>query len=125
MTRAALLALSLMAVGCAPKKGAPPPRSTLVVGLDVSGSFRNSGRFDDAMRYAALYIYGHVNGLGGLKGTTYVFGGSLGGAVVRPPNTVHPILGLSGKPPAGIDRGLRRSVPDVGALTDFNGVFPR
>ncbi len=67
MKRAALLALSLMAVGCAPKKGSPPPRSTLVVGLDISGSFRKSGQFDDALHYAALYIYGHINALGARK----------------------------------------------------------
>src|SRR5438445_1254822 len=38
--------------------------STLVVGLDISGSFRKSGQFDDALHYAALYIYGHLNALG-------------------------------------------------------------
>ncbi len=121
----ALLALSLMAVGCAPKAGAPPPRSTLVVGLDVSGSFRNSGRFDDAMRYAALYIYGHVNGLGGLKQATDVFVGSLGGDVVGQPKTFHPIQDLGGKTPAEIERDLRAWFPDVDALTDFNAFFNR
>src|SRR2546423_6536025 len=125
MKLAALLTLSMMAVGCAPKQGAPPPRSTLVVGLDVSGSFRNSGRFDDAMRYAALYIYGHVNGLGGLKVTTDVFVGSLGGDVVGQPKTFHPIQDLSGKSPAEIERDLRGWFPDVDALTDFNAFFQR
>ena len=43
MKRAALLALGLMAFGCKPPANAPPPRSTLVVGLDISGSFRKSG----------------------------------------------------------------------------------
>jgi len=45
MKRAALLVLGLMA--CAPKEGAPPPKATLVVGLDISGSFRKSGQFDN------------------------------------------------------------------------------
>ena len=101
MKLAALLTLSMMAVGCAPKQGAPPPRSTLVVGLDISGSFRKSGQFDDAMRYAALYIYGHINGLGGLKPATDVFVGSLGGEHVGQPKSFHPIQDLSGKTPAG------------------------
>src|SRR5439155_27070572 len=125
MKRAALLALSLVAVGCAPKAGAPPPRSTLVVGLDVSGSFRNSGRFDDAMRYAALYIYGHVNGLGGLKQSTDVFVGSLGGDVIGQPKTFHPIQDLSGKTPGEIEHDLRAWFPDIDALTDFNAFFQR
>jgi len=74
MKRAALLALALaVGAGCKPSANSPPPRSTLVVGLDISGSFRKSGQFDDAMRYAALYIYGHINALGGLKQATDVF----------------------------------------------------
>src|SRR6266508_5296915 len=121
----AVLALSLMAVACAPKKGAPPPRSTLVVGLDVSGSFRNSRRFDDAMRYAALYIYGHVNGLGGLKQATDVFVGSLGGDVVGQPKTFHPIQDLSGKTPAQIEADLRAWFPEDDPITDFNAFFQR
>ncbi|HEY3221422.1 MAG TPA: hypothetical protein VGJ80_11870 [Gemmatimonadales bacterium] len=125
MRRVALLAVGLVAFGCKPPANAPPPRSTLVVGLDVSGSFRNSGRFDDAMRYASLYIYGHVNGLGGLKQTTDVFVGSLGGDIPGQPKTFHPIQDLSGKTPAEIERDLRAWFPDVDALTDFNAFFSR
>src|SRR3979490_2561730 len=98
MKRAALLALAL-AVGCKPPANAPPPRSTLVVGLDISGSFRKSGQFDDAMRFAALYIYAHINALGGLKQATDVFVGSLGGEHVGQPKSFHPIQDLSGKTP--------------------------
>ena len=118
-----LVALGLLA--CTPPANAPPPKSTLVVGLDVSGSFRNSGHFDDAMRYAALYIYGHVNGLGGLKTATDVFVGSLGGDVVNQPKTFHPIQDLSGKSPAEIEHDLRAWFPDVDAITDFNAFFSR
>ena len=50
------LALSLIAVACAPKAGSPPPRSTLVVGLDVSGSFRNSGKSVSAKASVTLIL---------------------------------------------------------------------
>jgi hypothetical protein len=120
---AGLLALGL--VGCKPPANAPPPRNTLVVGLDISGSFRTSGQFDDAMHYAALYIYGHVNALGGLKQTTDVFVGSLGGEHVGQPKTFHPIQDLTGKTPAQIEADLRRWFPEDDPITDFNSFFQR
>ena len=42
-----LLALGLL--GCKPPENAPPPRSTLVIGLDVSGSFRQTQYFDQSI----------------------------------------------------------------------------
>ncbi len=125
MKRAAVLALSLLAVGCAPKPGAPPPRSTLVVGLDISGSFRKSGQFDDALHYAALYVYGHINALGGLKQATDVFVGSLGGEHVGQPKSFHPIQDLYGKSPAQIENDLRNWFPEEDPITDFNSFFQR
>jgi len=126
MRRAALLALALaVAGGCKPPANAPPPRSTIVVGLDISGSFRKSGQFDDAMRYAALYIYGHINSLGGLKAATDVFVGSLGGEHVGQPKSFHPIQDLSGKTPAEIEADLRAWFPEEDPITDFNSFFQR
>ena len=123
MKRVALLLLGVLA--CKPPANAPPPRSTLVVGLDISGSFRDGGHFDDAMRYAALYIYGHVNGLGGLKQATDVFVGSLGGERPGQPKTFHPIQDLTGRTPAQIEADLRAWFPEVDPLTDFNAFFQR
>jgi len=127
MKRAALLTLGLLVAGggCAPKEGAPPPRSTIVVGLDISGSFRKSGQFDDALHYAALYIYGHINALGGLKQATDVFVGSLGGEHVGQPKTFHPIQDLSGKTPDQIESDLRHWFPEDDPVTDFNAFFER
>jgi hypothetical protein len=51
-----LAALATLVLGCTPPKDAPPPRSTLVIGMDVSGSFRKGGHFDDAIDFASLYI---------------------------------------------------------------------
>src|SRR5262245_7291398 len=124
MKRAALLVL-LGLVACAPKEGSPPPKSTLVVGLDISGSFRKSGQFDNALRYASLYIYGHVNGIGGLKPATDVFVGSLGGERVGEPKTFHPIQDLTGKSPEQIEADLRTWFPDVDPVTDFHALFDR
>ena len=127
MTRARLAAFGLVAVlaACAPKEGAPPPKSTLVIGLDISGSFRRSGHFDHALRYASLYIYGHVNAMGELKQATDVFVGSLGGERVGEPKTFHPIQDLTGKTPEQIEADLRRWFPDVDPITDFNAFFQR
>src|ERR1041385_7255555 len=94
---AGLLALGL--VGCKPPANAPPPRNTLVVGLDISRSFRKSGDFAEAMGSHALYIYAHVNGIGGLKQTTDVFVGSLGGEHVGQPKSFHPIQDLTTQQP--------------------------
>jgi len=52
--------LAGLVLGCQPPKDAPPPKSTLVIGLDVSGSFRKGGHFEDAVDFAALYIYAHM-----------------------------------------------------------------
>ena len=46
-------------------KGGPPPKSTLVIGLDVSGSFRKGGHYEDAIDFASLYIYAHMKGFQG------------------------------------------------------------
>ena len=123
MKRAALLALGLVAFACKPPTNARAPRNTLVVGLDISGSFRKSGQFDDALRYAALYIYGHINAMGGLKQTTDVFVGSLGGERVGQPKTFHPIQDLTGKTPAQIEADLRAWFPEDDPITDFNAFF--
>lgn len=125
MKRAVVGLLALGLVACKPPANAPAPKNTLVVGLDISGSFRKSGYFDEAMRYAALYIYGHVNGLGGLKVTTDVFVGSLGGEHVGQPKSFHPIQDLSGKTPAEIEASLRAWFPEDDPVTDFNAFFER
>ena len=120
---AGLLALGL--VGCKPPADAGPPRSTLVVGLDVSGSFRQSGHFDKSVEFAALYIYGHLNGLGGLRQPTDVFIGSMGGQQANQPKAFHPIQDLSGKSIAEIERDLKAWFPETDPLTDFNTFFHR
>jgi hypothetical protein len=120
-----LAALGVFALGCSPPKDAPPPKSTLVVGLDVSGSFRRSGHFDDAIDFAALYIYSHMKGFQGLRRPTEVFIGTMGGQKVGEAKTFHPIQDLTGKSPAQIAASLRTWFPEEDPITDYNAFFER
>jgi hypothetical protein len=120
--RSALLAVLLT---CKPPANAPPPRSTLVVGLDVSGSFRQTPHFNDALDFAALYIYAHLHGLHGLRQATDIFVGSLGGERPGQPKTFHPIQDLTEKSPQEIEASLRAWFPETDPITDFNGFFQR
>jgi hypothetical protein len=120
--RTALLGLL---VTCKPPEHAPPPRSTLVVGLDVSGSFRQTPHFNDALDFAALYIYAHLHGLDGMRQATDIFVGSLGGERPGQPKTFHPIQDLTEKTPQQIEASLRAWFPETDPITDFNGFFER
>ena len=122
--RAALAAAVLVA--CGPADGERPnTRSTLVIGLDVSGSFRQSGHFDDAVEFAANYIYAHMNGLGELRVPSAVFVGSLGGERTGEAKVFHPIQDLTGKSVAEIAADLRNWFPETDPITDFNAFFER
>jgi hypothetical protein len=120
-----LAALATIVLGCTPPKDAPPPRSTLVVGLDVSGSFRRSGRFDDAIDFASLYIYGHMKGFHGMRQPSDVFVGTMGGQKIGEAKTFHPIQDLTGKTPSQIAASLRAWFPEEDQITDFNAFFER
>jgi hypothetical protein len=123
--RAGLALVAALALGCAPPKNAPPPKSTLVIGLDVSGSFRKSGHFDDAIEFAALYIYAHLKGLRDLRRPTDVFVGTMGGRRPGEAKTFHPIQDLSGKSPQQIAADLRAWFPETDPITDYNAFFER
>jgi hypothetical protein len=118
-------ALAVLVLGCTPPKDAPPPKSTLVIGLDVSGSFRKGGHFDDAVDFASLYIYAHMKGLNGLRQPSDVFVGTMGGQRAGEAKTFHPIQDLSGKSPAQIAASLRAWFPEDDPITDFNAFFER
>ncbi|HEX3534360.1 MAG TPA: hypothetical protein VHT23_09070, partial [Gemmatimonadaceae bacterium] len=69
------------AVSCAPSADGSQrvARSTLVIGIDVSGSFRGKAHYESAIDFTSNYLYAHIHGLGGLKQPTAVFVGSFGG----------------------------------------------
>lgn len=121
---AVLAAALLAAPGCAPPQLQTTPRNTLVLGIDVSGSFRDR-HYDDAIDFAAYYLYGHLNALGGLRKPTAVFVGSVGGEKPGEVKSFHPIQDFEGKGVEEIARDLRTWFPPEDALTDFNPFFDR
>lgn len=128
MWRAWLLGLGAAALvgvvpGCAPPQSRGTPRNTLVVGIDVSGSFRRG--YDDAIDFAAHYLYGHLNGLGGLRVPTALFAGSVGGEQPGEVKSFHPIQDFQDKSVEQIAADLRTWFPPRDALTDFNPFFER
>lgn len=116
--------LLLVAAGCMVQAGErQKPRVTLFVGFDASQSFKNSGYYDNAISFLAHYIYGHLNGLGGLDKTTNMFVGSVGGRKPGEPKTFHPIHDFQGKNIEQIATDLRNWFRASDILTDFNPFF--
>ncbi|HMH86918.1 MAG TPA: hypothetical protein VK529_13290, partial [Gemmatimonadaceae bacterium] len=66
----AALVLSAVVACAPPADGARVARSTLVIGIDVSGSFRGKAHYESAIDFTANYLYAHLHGLGGLKQPT-------------------------------------------------------
>jgi hypothetical protein len=120
---AGLVAGLLAAPGCAPSQSAATPRNTLVLGIDVSGSFK--GSYNDAVEFAAYYIYGHLNGLGGLRAPTALFVADIGGQTAGEVKPFHPIQDFQEKSVQQIAADLRVWFPSQDVLTDFNVFFDR
>ena len=123
--RIAALVGGLSLLACTPTERAGPPRSTLVIGLDISGSFRHNPAFSGAIDFAAIYIYGHLNGVGGLGQNTAIFVGELGGERPGQAKVFHPIQDLTGLSPEQIAANLRAWFPQEDPITDFNAFFQR
>jgi len=114
----------LALAACVPTDEEPrTPRFTLVIGIDVSGSFRNSGSYDDALTFASHYLDAHLNGFGGLQVPSDVFVGSVGGTTRGEAKTFHPIHDFQGKDRQQIEDDLREWFPSEDQLTDFNTFF--
>lgn len=123
--RATPLALGLL-LGCAhSEQPEQPAASTLVLGIDVSGSFRDAHLYDDAVEFAAHYIYAHLNGLGGLRVPTALFVGSVGGAHPGEPKSFHPINDFANRSTNQIAADLRAWFPPTDEYTDFNAFVQR
>jgi hypothetical protein len=125
-SRGLLAVVALNAVlltGCGLESGERKPRLTLFVGVDTSGSFRNSGSYDDAMAFLAYYIYGHLHELGGLDTPRELFVGAIGGRNLDEPKAFHPIQDFADKSIQGIEHDLRTWFPPSDSLTDFNPFF--
>jgi hypothetical protein len=121
----ALIRVLLLTTSCTGNAAPVGPRSTMFIGIDVSGSFQKSGRYDDALAFAAYYIHAHLTGAGGLEQPKQLFVGSIGGEHPGQPQAFHPIQDFQGKSVARIDADLRQWFPANEPLTDFNAFFKR
>lgn len=131
--RLALL-LAVLGAGLFAARGCTPageefrePRYVMMVGVDVSGSFRRSGNYEDALDFLALYLYGHLNGLGELRKPTALFVGPVGGDEPGEVQAFHPIHDFRGKSVEEISADLREWYPPQGEdrFTDFGAFFQR
>ena len=119
------VSLGLLLLACEPPQTEREARMTLFIGIDVSGSFQNTGNFDDALRFAAHYIYGHLNEIDGLEAPNVLFVGSIGGERPGEPKSFHPIHDFRGKSVDEIHADLQRWFRPDDAFTDFNPFFER
>jgi hypothetical protein len=111
-------------VGCLrPSDGTRVPKSTLVIGIDVSGSF--NAQYDDAITFAARYLYGHLNGYGDLRVPSAVFVGAIGGGKPGEAKSFQPVHAFRGKTPEEIEASIRELYPSEDSFTDFNVFFDR
>lgn len=99
--------------------------STMVIGIDVSGSFRDSKLYDDAVDFASQYIVAHLQGAGGLKVPTALFVGSVGGSRAGEPKAFHPINDFQGLSADQVAADIRAWFPPTDEWTDFNSFFSR
>jgi hypothetical protein len=120
---AAVAAAGIAAACAAPSERPGVPRSTLVMGIDVSGSFRH--HYDEAIDFAAHYLYGHLNGLGELSTPSAVFVGSVGGERPGEAKSFQPIHAFENKSVEEIAALLRELYPSEESFTDFNIFFDR
>ena len=124
---AAVAAVACGTVACAPGTDTPQKagKYTLVVGIDVSGSFQSGGRYQNSIDFASHYIYGHLHGLGGLRVPTALFVGTVGGDKADETKSFQPIHTFQKMSVEEIAAFLRREYPARDGLTDFNPFFER
>ncbi|MBI2160379.1 MAG: hypothetical protein HYU25_08400 [Candidatus Rokubacteria bacterium] len=120
----ALFAVTLLATTAMAQPAAHyASRETLFVGVDTSGSFTQSGDYGNAISFLAYYLYGHLNGLGGLSQPRELFVAAIGGKEASEPKAFHPMLDFTGKDIAQIEADLKGWFPSTDTLTDFNVFF--
>lgn len=133
-SRRLALLLAVLGMGLFAARGCTPagedfrePRYVMMVGVDVSGSFRASGHYGDALDFLAHYLYGHLHGVGELREPTALFVGPVGGDEPGEVQAFHPIHDFRGKSVEQIAADLREWFPPESQdrLTDFGAFFQR
>jgi hypothetical protein len=120
---AVLFAVTSCSVGGATEKRMK--RSTLFIGIDTSASFSKASTYDDAVKFIAYYIYGHLNGLGGLNEPKNLFVASIGGFSAGEPKSFRPISEFEGKNVEQIEADLDKWLVPEQTITDFNVFFEK
>ena len=115
--------LIVFSSGCA--EGPAKPRLSMFVGVDISGSFMESGYYDNSIDFLSHYLYAHLNGLGGLEVPNVLFVSSIGGATANEPKTFYPKQLFERKSVEQIADQLREIFPKgtVNPFTDYNAFF--
>lgn len=113
----------MLAATCTPPAEQQRSRLVMFIGVDVSGSFQKTGYYNDAITFLAHYIYGHLNGLGGLEKLRALFVGSIGGQAEGEPKAFYPINDFEAKDVAQIEEQLRNWFSPKDIITDFNPFF--
>lgn len=113
-----------MVAGCS-LEGEQEPRLSLFIGIDVSGSYVNSGHYDESISFLANYIYAHMNGMGELEIPNELFVSSIGGSEPGEPKSFYPIHVFENKSVEEIEDQLKEYFPKEAQnqFTDFNAFF--
>jgi len=105
--------------------GKRKPRTSLFIGMDISGSFMQTRHFKDSLNFIAHYIYCHLRGLGGLEVPNTLFVGSIGGEKADEVKTFFPKQTFEDKSVGQIRAKLREIFPrsKPNPFTDYNAFF--
>lgn len=116
--------LLLFLTGCTTDQE-PNPRLSLFIGVDVSGSYVNSGYFDNSLEFLSKYLYAHLNGMGELEKPNVLFVSSIGGSSEDEPKTFYPIQTFENRSVEEIEEKLHEIFPkeEQNQYTDFNAFF--
>lgn len=122
---APIFLVAALGLGCGNWSEDPDPRMCMFIGVDVSGSFMNGPHFEDAIDFLSHYIYGHLEGMGGLEVPDVLFVGTIGGAKPDEPKTFYPIQLFQDKSTDEIAHELKTLFPkeNPNPFTDYNAFF--
>ena len=128
MKRFSLILISwalLLQWGCQFDSETSRPRLSMFIGVDISGSFKRTADYADALDFLSYYIYSHLNGLGGLEVPNVLFVSSIGGSTAGEPKTFYPIQTFENKTIPQIREKLEEifTAGAINPFTDYNAFF--
>ena len=120
-----LIIILILCIGCNLTAENSKPRLSMFIGVDISGSFKNTKYFEDSLDFLSYYIYAHLNGLGGLEVPNVLYVSSIGGAKANEPKTFYPIQSFANKTIPEIRAQLKEIFPRrvSNPFTDYNAFF--